>query len=162
MTDISSSNGPVLSGRGIVKSYGNSPALRGVTVDVAPGEVIAVTGPSGCGKSTLLYCLSGILRPDAGQVSYAGERIDEWSEGRRSRLRRGDFGVLFQFGQLVDELSAVDNVALPLLLGGARRARRVPPRCRGWSGSAWRTWRGPARARCPAARRNGWRSRGLW
>jgi putative ABC transport system ATP-binding protein len=113
---------PVLSGRGLVKSYGSSPALRGVTIDVAPGEVVAVTGPSGCGKSTLLYCLSGILRPDAGQVTFSGERIDDWSEGRRSRLRRGDFGILFQFGQLVDELSAVDNVALPLLLRGARRA----------------------------------------
>ncbi len=120
MTENSSANGQLLSGRGIVKSYGNSPALRGVTVDVAPGEVVAVTGPSGCGKSTLLYCLSGILRPDAGQVTYAGERIDEWSEGRRSRLRRGDFGILFQFGQLVDELSAVDNVV------AATAARRRP------------------------------------
>jgi putative ABC transport system ATP-binding protein len=112
---------PILQGRGVVKSYGRSTALRGVTIDVSAGEIIAVTGPSGCGKSTLLYCLSGIFAPDAGEVSYAGRRVDEMSESARSRLRRTDFGVLFQFGQLVAELSAVDNVALPLGLRGARR-----------------------------------------
>jgi putative ABC transport system ATP-binding protein len=80
-----------------------------------------VTGPSGCGKSTLLLCLAGILRPDAGEVGYREQRIDTWSESARARLRRGEFGVLFQFGQLVAELSAAENVALPLLLAGARR-----------------------------------------
>ena len=112
---------PILAARGVVKSYGNSPALRGVTLAVAAGEIVAVTGPSGCGKSTLLYCLSGIMVPDAGEVTYRGERVDRLGEGRRSALRRGDFGVLFQFGQLVAELGAADNVALPLLLRGARR-----------------------------------------
>jgi putative ABC transport system ATP-binding protein len=112
---------PMLYGRGIVRSYGRTPALRGVTLDVAEGEIVAVTGPSGCGKSTLLLCLAGILRPDAGEVGYRGERVDTWSESARAKLRRGDFGVLFQFGQLVAELSAAENVALPLLLAGARR-----------------------------------------
>ena len=111
----------LLKGRGLVRSYGKTPALRGVNLDVAEGEIVAVTGPSGCGKSTLLHCLAGILRPDAGEVTYAGERIDTWSEARRSRLRRTDFGVLFQFGQLVPELSAAENVALPLLLAGTGR-----------------------------------------
>jgi putative ABC transport system ATP-binding protein len=111
----------LLSGRGVVKSYGNSPALRGITVDVDEGEILAVTGPSGGGKSTLLYCLSGILTPDAGEVTYAGRHVDRMSESERSLLRRTDFGVLFQFGQLVAELPAVDNVALPLGLRGARR-----------------------------------------
>jgi len=111
----------LLAARGVVKSYGNSPALRGVTVDVGEGEIVAVTGPSGCGKSTLLYCLSGIMRPDAGEISYRGARLDTRRESERSALRRGDFGVLFQFGQLVAELPAVDNVALPLLLRGTRR-----------------------------------------
>ena len=110
-----------LSGRGLVKSYGKSPALRDITIDVAEGEIVAITGPSGCGKSTLLYCLSGILRPDQGEVTYRGDRIDTWTESRRSELRRTDFGVLFQFGQLVAEMSASGNVALPLLLRGARR-----------------------------------------
>ncbi|GIJ29958.1 ABC transporter ATP-binding protein [Micromonospora qiuiae] len=115
-----------LQARGLVKSYGPTPALRGVTLDVAEGEIVAVTGPSGCGKSTLLHCLAGILRPDAGEVSWHGHRIDTWSEAARSRLRRTEFGVLFQFGQLVAELTAAENVALPLLLAGTgRRAART-------------------------------------
>lgn len=112
---------PLLTGRGVVKSYGQIPALRGVSVDVAEGEIVAVTGPSGCGKSTLLHCLAGILSPDAGEVSYRGERIDRQSEADRSRLRRSEFGVLFQFGQLVPELTVAENVALPLMLGGTGR-----------------------------------------
>ena len=115
-----------LQARGVVRAYGHTPALRGVTLDVAEGEILAVTGPSGCGKSTLLHCLAGILRPDAGQVTWRGERIDTWSEAARSRLRRTEFGVLFQFGQLVAELTAAENVALPLLLAGTgRRAART-------------------------------------
>ncbi|MEU1808285.1 ABC transporter ATP-binding protein [Micromonospora sp. WMMD1076] len=115
-----------LEARGVVRAYGHNPALRGVTLDVAEGEIVAVTGPSGCGKSTLLHCLAGILRPDAGQVTWRGERIDTWSEAARSRLRRTEFGVLFQFGQLVTELTAAENVALPLLLAGTgRRAART-------------------------------------
>ncbi|MEU4476944.1 ABC transporter ATP-binding protein [Micromonospora sp. NPDC023966] len=110
-----------LQARGVVRAYGRTPALRGVTLDVAEGEILAVTGPSGCGKSTLLHCLAGILRPDAGQVTWRGERVDEWSESARSRLRRTEFGVLFQFGQLVAELTAAENVALPLLLAGTGR-----------------------------------------
>ncbi|MFC0029458.1 ABC transporter ATP-binding protein [Micromonospora chaiyaphumensis] len=110
-----------LQARGVVRAYGRTPALRGVTLDVAEGEILAVTGPSGCGKSTLLHCLAGILRPDAGQVTWCGERIDEWPEAARSRLRRTEFGVLFQFGQLVAELTAAENVALPLLLAGTGR-----------------------------------------
>ncbi|MFE9202570.1 ABC transporter ATP-binding protein [Micromonospora sp. NPDC007230] len=110
-----------LEARGLVKAYGRTPALRGATLDVAEGEILAVTGPSGCGKSTLLHCLAGILRPDAGQVTWRGERIDLWSEAVRSRLRRTEFGVLFQFGQLVAELTAAENVALPLLLAGTGR-----------------------------------------
>jgi putative ABC transport system ATP-binding protein len=111
----------ILSARGVVRSYGQIPALRGVTLEVRAGEVLAVTGPSGCGKSTLLHCLAGILRPDAGEVCYGEHRIDTWSEKARSRLRRTEFGVLFQFGQLVPELTAAENVALPLLLAGTGR-----------------------------------------
>ncbi|WFE45450.1 ABC transporter ATP-binding protein [Verrucosispora sp. WMMD1129] len=115
-----------LQARGLVKSYGPTPALRGITLDIDEGEIVAVTGPSGCGKSTLLHCLAGILRPDAGEVSWRGHRLDTWSEAARSRLRRTDFGVLFQFGQLVPELTAAENVALPLLLAGTgRRAART-------------------------------------
>lgn len=111
----------LLQARGLVRSYGPTPALRGVDLEVAEGEILAVTGPSGCGKSTLLHCLAGILRPDGGEVLYGGRRLDTLPEADRSRLRRTAFGVLFQFGQLVAELSAAENVALPLLLAGKGR-----------------------------------------
>jgi putative ABC transport system ATP-binding protein len=82
-------------------------------------------GPSGSGKSTLLHCLAGILRPDSGEIRFEGQRIDTLGEEERSALRRDHFGFVFQFGQLVPELTAEENVALPLLLGGARRAQAL-------------------------------------
>lgn len=103
------------------KSFGQTPALRGASFRADAGEIVAVMGPSGSGKSTLLHCLAGILVPDSGQVHFGGERIDRLDENRRSALRRERFGFVFQFGQLVPELSAVENVALPLLLAGRRR-----------------------------------------
>ncbi|MDT0378795.1 ABC transporter ATP-binding protein [Streptomyces sp. DSM 42041] len=111
----------LLHARGLEKSYGRTPALRGVSLDIAHGEFVAVTGPSGCGKSTLLHSLAGILAPDAGEVHFDGRRLDDLTEDARSRLRRTEFGVLFQFGGLVAELTAAENVALPLLLGGRSR-----------------------------------------
>jgi len=111
----------LLSATGITKSYGRTPALAGVDIEIGEGEIVAVTGPSGCGKSTLLHCLAGILRVDAGTVSYRDHDLGLWSEAARSKLRRTDFGVLFQFGQLVPELTAAENVALPLLLAGSGR-----------------------------------------
>jgi putative ABC transport system ATP-binding protein len=78
-------------------------------------------GPSGSGKSTLLHCLAGIFPPDEGQVWFDGQRLDELSEAKRTTLRRTAFGFVFQFGQLVPELSAADNIALPLLLGRTGR-----------------------------------------
>ena len=111
----------LLSGTTLTRSYGHTPALRGVDINVTEGEIVAVTGPSGCGKSTLLHCLAGILKVDSGIVHYRDHDIALWSEARRSLLRRTEFGVLFQFGQLVPELTAAENVALPLLLAGAKR-----------------------------------------
>jgi len=121
----------ILRARNVVKSYGQTPALRLVNVDVAEGEILAITGPSGCGKSTLLHCLAGILRPDAGEILYGEHQLDTWSEKMRSRLRRTEFGVLFQFGQLVAELTAAENVALPLLLAGTGR-REARAAAVGW------------------------------
>lgn len=112
---------PLLAGHGIWKAHGPTGALRGATLELARGETLAVTGASGSGKSTLLHCLAGIVRPDKGAVVYAGARLDELPEKRLSELRRTDFGVVFQFGQLIPELTAVDNVALPLLLAGQPR-----------------------------------------
>jgi len=123
----------VLSGHSLVKSFGGSRALRGASVELRRGEILAVTGPSGSGKSTLLLCLAGVLTPDGGEVHYDGRRIDRESESVRSRLRRSEFGVLFQFGQLVAEMTAAENVALPLLLEGAHR-RDAMSRAREWLG----------------------------
>ncbi|MEV0398082.1 ABC transporter ATP-binding protein [Polymorphospora rubra] len=108
--------------RDVVLSFGETPALRGASVSVAPGEIVAIMGPSGSGKSTLLHCLAGILVPGAGEIYYDGRRVDTLNENERSVLRRDHFGFVFQFGQLVPELTAEENVALPLLLGGAKRA----------------------------------------
>jgi putative ABC transport system ATP-binding protein len=114
-------NDGILEATGVVKRLGNTEALRGVTLTIEGGETVAVTGASGAGKSTLLYCLSGILRPDGGEVTFAGRRIDTLSEADRAALRRREFGFVFQFGQLVTELRSIDNVALPLMVDGVSR-----------------------------------------
>jgi putative ABC transport system ATP-binding protein len=121
----------ILSADELTKSFGATEALRGASVSLAAGEILAVMGPSGSGKSTLLHCLAGIFTPDAGAVWYDGRRLDALGDGARTKLRRGDFGFVFQFGQLVPELTAVDNIALPLLLSGVRR-RTAYDRAAGW------------------------------
>jgi putative ABC transport system ATP-binding protein len=112
----------LIEARDVVLSFGQTPALRGACVSVAAGEILAVKGPSGSGKSTLLHCLAGILTPDAGEVWFDGRRVDSMGENERSAMRRDRFGFVFQFGQLVPELTAEENIALPLLLGGTRRS----------------------------------------
>ncbi|HMC37381.1 MAG TPA: ABC transporter ATP-binding protein [Actinomycetota bacterium] len=111
----------VIEGRDIVKSFGETPALRGASVSVGTGEILAIMGPSGSGKSTLLHCLAGIFKPDRGEVWFDGQRLDALDETKRTKLRRTAFGFVFQFGQLVPELSASDNIALPLLLNKTSR-----------------------------------------
>jgi putative ABC transport system ATP-binding protein len=123
----------IIEARSVVKSFGQTPALRGATVAAAEGEILAVMGPSGSGKSTLLHCLAGILAPDEGEVWFAGQRLDNRTEAQRSELRRDRFGFVFQFGQLVPELTAAENVALPLLLAGTRRAAALAE-ARAWFG----------------------------
>ena len=113
---------PVLAARGVTRSFGATEALRGADLTVGYGEVLAVMGPSGSGKSTLLHCLAGILRPDEGEVWFAGRRTDQLGERARTELRRRSFGFVFQFGQLVPDLPAIENVMLPLLLAGQARA----------------------------------------
>ena len=116
---------PILIGRGVTRSFGTTPALRGADVEVNAGEIVAIMGPSGSGKSTLLHCLAGILTPDAGEVWFDGARLDAMSDRARTELRRRRFGFVFQFGQLVPELAAVENVALPLLLEGRSRGEAL-------------------------------------
>ena len=123
----------IIEARGVVLSFGSTPALRGASLAVRKGEIVAVMGPSGSGKSTLLHCLAGILVPERGEVWFGGQRLDTLSDQRRSALRRDRFGFVFQSGQLVPELTAEVNVALPLLLGGTRRATALQ-RARAWLG----------------------------
>ena len=121
--------GVIMSARGLEMSFGQTHALRGVDLDVAAGEVLAVTGPSGSGKSTLLHVMAGVLVPGAGRVDYHGgdvsQDITALDEAARSRLRLKEFGFIFQFGQLLPDLSALDNVTIPLLLAGTPRRRAL-------------------------------------
>ena len=112
-------------------AFGPTQALRGASLSARVGEIVAVMGPSGSGKSTLLHCLAGILVPDSGEVHFDGGRIDRLGEAERSTLRRDRFGFVFQFGQLVPELSAEENIALPLLLKGVRRSEALA-KARAW------------------------------
>ncbi|OCI33187.1 ABC transporter ATP-binding protein [Oerskovia enterophila] len=120
------STGSPLVASGLTKVYGTdhtaTHALAGVSLTVSPGESVAIMGPSGSGKTTLLHCLAGIIKPTSGAVSWRGEDLTTLSEGRRTALRRQDFGFVFQSGQLLPELPAVENAALPLMLAGTPRA----------------------------------------
>jgi putative ABC transport system ATP-binding protein len=121
----------ILSADNLTKTFGATVALHGASMSLEAGEILAVMGPSGSGKSTLLHCLAGIFAPDSGTVTFDARRLDTLSDRERTRLRRTDFGFVFQFGQLVPELTAVDNVALPLLLAGVRRGAAYK-RARSW------------------------------
>jgi putative ABC transport system ATP-binding protein len=109
----------------LTKSYGASVALAGVDFRVDPGESVAIMGASGSGKTTLLHCLAGIVAPDSGSVVLRSGQdaleVTSLDEGGRSRLRREAFGFVFQQGLLLPELTAVENVALPLMLTGTER-----------------------------------------
>jgi putative ABC transport system ATP-binding protein len=121
MNTSAAGNGAVIEARDVTKSFGQTQALRGASVAVRQGEIAAVMGPSGSGKSTLLHCLAGIFPPDSGEVWFDGRRLDTLNESERTRLRRTTFGFVFQFGQLVPELTTADNIALPLVLNRAGR-----------------------------------------
>ncbi|MFD5163280.1 ABC transporter ATP-binding protein [Streptomyces hawaiiensis] len=113
--------GSLLTAQDLRKAYGPTTALDGAEFSIHPGEVVAVMGPSGSGKSTLLHCLAGIVMPDSGSITYNGREVTAMSDAERSALRRSEFGFVFQFGQLVPELTCVENVALPLRLNGSPR-----------------------------------------
>jgi putative ABC transport system ATP-binding protein len=116
---------PVLSVTALVKRFGALVVLDGVDLTVTRGEAVAVVGPAGSGKSTLLHCLAGMVQPDGGHIRLLGWPIDALDEAGRSELRRTRFGFVFQVPQLLPELPAVENVALPLMLGGMSRGRAV-------------------------------------
>ena len=109
----------------VTKRYDNDgqPAVHGVSLEVARGEAVAVMGPSGSGKSTLLNLIAGLDRPTSGKVTVAGERIDKLSETGVARFRSRQIGMIFQFFNLLDDLTVADNVLLPAQLAGMPRAR---------------------------------------
>lgn len=112
----------LIEAKDIKKFFGKkTQALRGANLSVQEGEVVAIMGPSGSGKSTLLHCLAGILPVSSGKVIFNDQDISKYSDKKRSKLRREHFGFVFQFSQLVPELTALDNVALPLLVNGVNK-----------------------------------------
>jgi len=114
---------PVIQLSDVTKRYEDDgqPALREVSLDIAPGEAVAVMGPSGSGKSTLLNLIAGLDRPTSGTVTVAGQRIDRLSETGLARFRRQRIGMIFQFFNLLDDLTVADNVLLPAQLAGLSR-----------------------------------------
>ncbi|MFD8871882.1 ABC transporter ATP-binding protein, partial [Streptomyces sp. NPDC059590] len=134
---------PVIELRDVSRGYdGGPPALDDVSLTVRPGEAVAILGPSGSGKSTLLNLVAGLDRPDAGTVTVDGVRVDTLGEAASARFRRAKIGMVFQFFNLLDDLTVADNVALP-----ARRRR--PPRPPG--GASPPASPGPGAARPGAA-----------
>jgi putative ABC transport system ATP-binding protein len=113
---------------GVSKRYGGrgQPAIDDVTLHVAPGEAVAVMGPSGSGKSTMLNLIAGLDKPTSGTVSVAGQRVDALSETRLARYRRRQVGMIFQFFNLLDDLTVLDNVLMPAQLAGVRRSKARP------------------------------------
>ena len=109
---------PLITTSDIVKRFGTVTALAGVSINISVGESVAIMGPSGSGKSTLLHCLSGVLVPDQGSVSFGGTEISGLTDARRSHLRLCELGFVFQDSQLIPALPARENVALPLMLTG--------------------------------------------
>src|SRR5690606_12278872 len=113
---------PILSVRGLVRNYRTGSetlhVLRGVDLDLSPGEVVGLIGPSGCGKSSLLHAVGLLERPDAGEVRIAGRECLSLSDSRRTRIRRREIGFVYQLHHLLAEFSALDNVALPRMVAG--------------------------------------------
>ena len=147
----------------VTKRYaaGGAPALDHVSLDVAAGEAVAVMGPSGSGKSTLLNLVAGLDKPTSGTVTVAGQRVEQLSETRLARYRRTQAGMVFQFFNLLDDLTVADNV-LPAQLAGTprRRAGTAVPNC--WTSSASRNTATPTRDGCRAVSGSGSRSPARW
>jgi putative ABC transport system ATP-binding protein len=122
---VSAAGGEVIRLDGVTKKYqdGSPPALGEVSMSVAAGEVVAVMGASGSGKSTMLNLIAGLDRPTAGTVTVAGRRIDHLSEGALARFRSRHVGIIFQFFNLLEDLTVEDNVLLPAQLAGASRRK---------------------------------------
>ncbi|MGW2957794.1 ABC transporter ATP-binding protein [Streptomyces sp. NPDC001220] len=115
----------VLTARGIDLTYGSSRAVRGANIALRRGEIAAISGPSGSGKSSLLYCLAGVLPVCGGEVRFEGRPLGGLGDSELSALRRDRFGFVFQYGELLPELTVEENAALPLRLAGQRKAQAL-------------------------------------
>jgi len=120
---------PVLSIRGLQRTYvtaaGPLPVLKGVDLDVRPGEIVGLIGPSGSGKSSLLHAAGLLEHPDAGRISIQGRDCSDLADRERTRVRLGAIGFVYQFHHLLPEFTALDNVALPQMIAGkSRKAAR--------------------------------------
>jgi putative ABC transport system ATP-binding protein len=120
---MSSNNStPLIACRDVIKTYGSGNAevhaLRGVNLDVYPGEITMLVGPSGCGKTTLLSVIAGILRPTSGRVHALGAELTKLSSWRRTAFRRQNVGFVFQQFNLLPALTAAENAAVPLVIQG--------------------------------------------
>jgi lipoprotein-releasing system ATP-binding protein len=117
---------PVLSIRGLQRTYvtaaGDLPVLRGVDLQVMPGEIVGLVGPSGSGKSSLLHSAGLLEHPDAGRIDVLGQDCSDLNERQRTRVRLAAIGFVYQFHHLLPEFTAMDNVALPLMIAGRGRA----------------------------------------
>ena len=120
-----SENHPALTVRGVRKTFEaeNAPvrALRGVNLTLEPGEFVALMGPSGCGKSTLLNLVAGLETPDEGEIAVAGEPVTGRTEDELARMRRHHIGLVFQFFNLLEGMTVLENVALPAIIAGRKR-----------------------------------------
>ncbi len=115
---------PLLKAVGVIKRFSSkAAALTNASIEVSRGEVVALLGPSGSGKTTFLLCLAGVTGTDGGEITYAGLSLSSMSDSELARLRRTHFGFVFQFGQLLPELTALENVGLPLRLNGVGREK---------------------------------------
>ena len=117
---------PVLSLRGVTRTYvtdaGELPVLKGVDLDVMPGEIVGLIGPSGSGKSSLLHAAGLLERPDGGNVTIDGRDCTALNERGRTRMRLGSIGFVYQFHHLLPEFTALENVAMPALIAGKSKA----------------------------------------
>ena len=148
----------------VTKRYvaGGAPALDRVSLQVASGEAVAVMGPSGSGKSTLLNLVAGLDKPSSGTITVAGQRIDTLSETRTARYRRTQVGMIFQFFNLLEDLTVADNVLLPAQLAGIHAAPRGPGAASCWPSSGSPDTGTATRGGCRAGSGSGWRSPARW
>ena len=119
---MSDTDSPVLAATGVAKSYAGDVVLADVSLSLAAGDSLAITGASGCGKSTLLHVLGGLIRPDRGRVLLAGNDLLALAAGEQGRLRNRCLGFVYQFHHLLGEFTALENVAMPLLIGGVSKS----------------------------------------